>query len=323
MIVAERTRAYFATDIHGSRRCWLKFVNAAEFYEADVLVMGGDFTGKMIVPLVRGAKRKYRVQLSGKECDVHERDLVAVERQITDSGFYPYRTDPEEMEQLRAARERVDALFLQLMGERVREWLELARERLAPRGVRCFFGAGNDDPPEIDAILDEHAAASGGCLVHCNDRVVRLTDRHEMVTVGTSNKTPWDTPRETSEEQLEARIDELAASVSDMERCVFNLHVPPDRSQLDDAPELDADLRPVTVGGQVTMTPVGSTAVRASIERYQPLLALHGHIHESKGFTKLGRTVCINPGSEDGDGILDGAVIDLNGSELTYTLVSG
>jgi uncharacterized protein len=277
----------------------------------------------MIVPLVRGAKRKYKVQLSGKERDVHERDLVAVERQITDAGFYPYRTEPDEMQRLRDSRASVDALFLRLMGERVHEWLELARERLAPRGVRCFFGAGNDDPPEIDTILDEHAVASGDCLVHCNDRVVSLTDRHEMVTVGTSNHTPWDTPRETSEDQLEARIEELAGTVADMGRCVFNLHVPPYHSQLDEAPELDADLRPVTVGGQVTMAPVGSTAVRASIERHQPLLALHGHIHESKGFTKLGRTVCINPGSEYGDGILDGAVIDLNGSELTYTLVSG
>jgi Icc-related predicted phosphoesterase len=209
------------------------------------------------------------------------------------------------------------------MEERVREWLDLAQERLPPRGVRCFFGAGNDDPPAIDVILDEYTAASDGCLVHCNDRVVQLADGHQMLSLGTSNHTPWSTPREASEEELRARIDELAAGVEDLAVSVFNLHVPPYRSRLDEAPELDEDLRPVTVGGQLHMTPVGSTAVRESIELHQPLLGLHGHIHESKGFTKLGRTICINPGSEYGDGVLDGAVIELDGAGVTYTLVSG
>lgn len=317
------TRIYFATDIHGSRRCWLKFLNAAEFYECEVLLMGGDFTGKMIVPLVKTGKKRYKAQLSGRERDIHERDIDVVERQIADSGFYPYRTDEDEMAALRESRERVDALFLELMEERVREWLDLAQERLPARGVRCFFGAGNDDPPAIDAILDEYTAASDGCLVHCNDRVVQLADGHQMVSLGTSNHTPWNTPREASEEDLRARIDELAAGVDDVAVSVFNLHVPPYSTRLDEAPELDENLRPVTVGGQLHMTPVGSTAVRESIELHQPLLGLHGHIHESKGFTKLGRTICINPGSEYGDGVLDGAVIELDGAGVTYTLVSG
>jgi Icc-related predicted phosphoesterase len=319
----EKTRIYFATDIHGSRRCWLKFLNAAEFYECEVLLMGGDFTGKMIVPLVKAGKKRYRAQLNGRQRELHERDIDAVERQICDSGFYPYRTDEEEMEELRGSRERVDSLFLRLMDERVREWLELAQQRLAPRGVRCFFGAGNDDPPAIDAILDEYTASSGGTLVHCNDRVVSLADGHEMVSLGTSNQTPWNTPREATEEELRARIDELASEVDDLEHCIFNLHVPPYRTRIDEAPELDDDMRPVTVGGQVSMTPVGSTAVRESIEQHQPLVALHGHIHESKGFVKLGRTICINPGSEYGDGVLDGAVVELDGLDVKYTLVSG
>ena len=48
------------------------------------------------------------------------------------------------------------------------------------------------------------------------------------------------------------------------------------------------------------MIHAGSTAVRASIEKHQPLVGLHGHIHESKGFVTLGRTLCLNPGSEYG-----------------------
>lgn len=321
--MSDRTRIYFATDIHGSQRCWMKFINAAAFYEADVLIMGGDFTGKMIVPLVKTGKKKYRVELSGKTREVHERDVTMVERQILDSGFYAYRTDPEEMDALRAAPASVEALFLRLMEDRISRWLDIACERLSAGGVRCFFGAGNDDPPEIDELLDGYAAASDGCLVHCNERVVELTSHHQMISVGNSNETPWKTPRETSEEELEAQIEKLVGDVLDVPSCIFNLHVPPYQSRLDDAPELDDDFRPVTHGGQVSMAPVGSIAVRNAIERHQPLLALHGHIHESKGFVRLGRTVCINPGSEYGDGILDGAVLDLNAQPFTYTLVSG
>jgi Icc-related predicted phosphoesterase len=321
--VTSRTRIYFATDVHGSQRCWLKFVNSAAFYEADLLIMGGDFTGKMIVPVVKTDRNKYRVTLSGKERDVREGDVAAIEQQIADRGFYPYRTEPDEMADLHDSPERVEALFLRLMEDRIRRWLTIALERLAPRGVRCFFGAGNDDPLAIDSILDEYAHDSDGCLVHCNERVVQLTEQHQMITVGKSNHTPWDTPRETTEEDLTATIDTLVAGVSELSSCVFNLHVPPIRSHLDDAPELDADFRPVTRGGQISMAPVGSAAVRRSIERYQPLLGLHGHIHESKGFVKLGRTVCINPGSEYGDGVLDGAIINLDGCDVTYSLVSG
>jgi len=321
--MSERVRVYFATDIHGSQRCWMKFINAAEFYDVDILIMGGDFTGKMIVPLIKTGKKKYRVELGGKTREVHERDVMMIERQILDSGYYAYRTDPDEMTALQADPDAVEALFLRLMKERLQAWLEIACERLLPRGVRCFYGAGNDDPRGIDELLDEYAANSGGCLVHCNDRVVSLADGHEMITVGDSNVTPWQTPRETSEEGLDVQIERLAMELGDVPASVFNLHVPPYRSHLDEAPELDDDFRPVTVGGQISMAPVGSTAVRHAIERHQPLLALHGHIHESKGFAKLGRTLCINPGSEYGDGILDGAVIELSGQSVTYSLVSG
>jgi Icc-related predicted phosphoesterase len=60
------------------------------------------------------------------------------------------------------------------------------------------------------------------------------------------------------------------------------------------------------------MAPVGSTAVREAIERQRPLLGLHGHVHESAGVEKIGRTVCINPGSDYGDGILRGAIVELD-----------
>jgi hypothetical protein len=57
------------------------------------------------------------------------------------------------------------------------------------------------------------------------------------------------------------------------------------------------------------MISVGSKAVRAAIEKYQPLVGLHGHIHESRSAQKIGRTTCINPGSEYGEGILRGCLV--------------
>ena len=72
------------------------------------------------------------------------------------------------------------------------------------------------------------------------------------------------------------------------------------------------------------MGPGGSSAVRSAIEKHQPLLGLHGHIHESKGFVKIGRTFCVNPGSEYGEGILRGVIIDLeDGKVKNFLLTQG
>lgn len=105
-----------------------------------------------------------------------------------------------------------------------------------------------------------------------------------------------------SEEDLERRIRAVADRLDRSRPAIFVLHSPPYRSTLDDAPQVRNDLTVVTDGGQVVMTPVGSTAVRRVIEEFQPLLALHGHIHESRGAVRIGRTLCINPGSAYGEG---------------------
>jgi len=115
----------------------------------------------------------------------------------------------------------------------------------------------------------------------------------------------------------------VAASVPDLSRAIFNFHAPPYGTGLDEAPALDATLRP-THGGAV-MKPVGSTAVRAAIEKYQPLLSVHGHIHESKGVARLGRSLAVNPGSSYSDGVLQAALLELNPKKgkVKYVLVNG
>ncbi len=107
------------------------------------------------------------------------------------------------------------------------------------------------------------------------------------------------------------------AKVKNLETAVFCIHVPPYDTFIDQAPMLEDDLRIAVKGGHTHMIPVGSTAVRNIIEKYQPLVALHGHIHESPGRVKLGRTECLNPGSEYAEGILKGFLVELNGSKIT------
>jgi Icc-related predicted phosphoesterase len=107
-------------------------------------------------------------------------------------------------------------------------------------------------------------------------------------------------------------------------RVVFNAHVPPYGTGLDDAPMLDAELTVMQQAGQVKLGPVGSTAVRAAIERHQPVASVHGHVHESAGFRRIGRTVAFNPGSDYGTGSLNGALLTLSGEKLkSHQLVRG
>jgi Icc-related predicted phosphoesterase len=104
----------------------------------------------------------------------------------------------------------------------------------------------------------------------------------------------------------------MVSKVHDMRNCIFNLHVPPYDCGLDTCPKLDENLKPVYAGSEIMTISSGSKAVRNAIEKHQPVLGLHGHIHESRGFVKIGRTLCLNPGSEYTEGMLRGVVVDLD-----------
>ena len=315
------TRIYYASDVHGSNRCFRKFLNAAKFYQANVLVMGGDILGKAIVFLEEASHGVYVTEEHGRQVRLTtESELQAFEQRASDKGLYPYRSRQGEPQELRDEGE-IEALFERLMKARLLEWLDLADERLQNTEVRCYLMGGNDDPP---SVLDVLADAGRYRLVrNPEESVVQLDETCEMISCGWSNPTPWHTPRECSEEELERRIAQLMAQVKRPESAVLNLHVPPFQSGLDDAPELDASLRVQASLGQTRFKPVGSTAVRAAIERYQPLLGLHGHVHEAHATCKIGRTVCINPGSDYSEGILHGVLVTLNKGKLKgYQMVS-
>lgn len=302
---------FFATDLHGSTVCFKKFVNAAKFYDAKVLILGGDITGKMVVPICRQTDGSYLSSFAGQEVRLAGDDEVgAFEQRAADMGFYPKPMSEDEFRELSRSRERQDELFDVLTRKRLEEWIEWARPRLSEQGVKCFAAPGNDDAFFVDELIRQ-----SGVIELLEGRIVRL-DGMEMLTTGWSNETPWQTEREATEEELKERIQPLAEQLEHPEQAIFNIHVPPHATNLDQCPELDDDLRPVHKGGNPVMASAGSTTVRELIESYQPVLGLHGHIHEGRGVTRLGRTVCVNPGSNYSEGVLNGSVIRLKAGEL-------
>jgi uncharacterized protein len=312
------TRLYYASDIHGTEVLWRKFLNAAAAYDARVLVMGGDLTGKVVVPLV-ATNGGYDVELFGRREHVEGPEQIeAIERRVRGNGMYPHRMSRAEIARVQQLSEadRED-WFARVMLVTFERWLALAEERLDANRVSCFVMPGNDDPAGVDAAIERAHGVSA-----CDGRLVEF-DGFTMVSLGFSNRTPFDSPRELDEDELYRRISALADQVDDRSRCVFNLHVPPYDSQLDTAAELDENLSVRMSGSEPKLVPVGSTAVREAIERYQPVLSLHGHVHESAGATRIGRTLCINPGSDYHTGRIAGCLVTLRDGEAVHQFVTG
>jgi Icc-related predicted phosphoesterase len=303
-------RLYIASDFHAAEKAWRKFVNAIrlDVYKADVALLAGDLTGKAIVPIER-TKKGYEAELFGVHRTARsDEDLATLERDIADVGYYSFVAEAGEAERLADDPAARDELLHRLMNERVEAWMRLATERLQDSAVPLFLIPGNDDDFGIDAVLDRDEFVP----VNADGKVLDVgVDDVQLLSSGWSNETPWRTPREVTEDELHARLDALAEQVRDPRRAIFMIHVPPYDSGLDTAPILDENLRPTVSAGDVLRGPVGSTAVRRVIEERQPLLGVHGHVHESGGERRIGKTLCVNPGSEANHGILRGYLVDV------------
>jgi uncharacterized protein len=311
-------KVFFATDIHGSEICWLKFLNSGPHYGADVVILGGDMTGKALVPIVDDGGGRWHGTLQEQRRDLNgEDEVVAFEKDVMRRGYYPFRTSPDELRELESDESRLDALFHEKMLGTVERWMQMADERLSNKGIKAFVCPGNDDQFEVDDIL---GAARGVTLAE--GRVVEVGD-YQMASTGWANRTPWDTYREEDEDVLFDRITRATSQLTNPpERTILSLHCPPFGSGLDDAPGVNPDMTPKH-GGHAP-EPVGSTAVRRAIEEIQPLLSLHGHIHEARGHTRIGPTLSINPGSAYEQGELLGALIELDGKKVkNFVLTSG
>ena len=309
-------KIFFATDLHGSEMCWRKFLNAGRFYEADILICGGDMTGKAIIPIVQ-ENGHFTFSLGAEQQAVEAEQVADVEAQIRRKGYYPLRMSLERLHELDSNPDKRSECFQQVMLDGVDRWMGLAAEKLRGTGIRCFVCPGNDDEMEVDEVIRRSDVVELG-----EGRMVEIGD-FTMISTGWSNPTPWKTHREEPEELLAARIEAMASQVPDPSRAIFNLHCPPYNSGLDEAPAIDADLK-LMHGGRA-LRPVGSTAVRTAIESHQPLMSLHGHIHESKGAVKLGKTLSINPGSSYEEGVLMAAIVLLDARKgiKSYQLVNG
>lgn len=312
------TTLFFATDIHGSDICWNKFLNAGKFYGAEVLILGGDMTGKAVVPFLDLGGGKYKLTLLQQDFHIQgESEYQEMVKRVRSRGYYPYRVTPDELQELSQTPDKVHEIFLREVLRVLEQWMEIATRKLTGTGIRMYVSPGNDDQFEIDALICQSPV-----ITLAEGKVIPLDSHIEMISSGWSNRTPWNTYREEDEPDLARRYETMIAGLQNPNQAVFNIHVPPYRSNLDEAPELDETLRPKYAGN--ALKPVGSTALRAAIEKYQPLLGLHGHIHEGRGHSRIGKTLCINPGSLYEQGVLQGALVKLGRSKIeSYVLTQG
>jgi uncharacterized protein len=310
---------FYASDIHGSERVFRKFLNAAAFYKVQAIVFGGDLTGKAMIPFVEIRPGSYEADVFGTVHVVDEGSaLTQLEQFVRDRGAYPYRTTPSEMAALQADPALVTTVFRRLMRETAENWVTLADERLRAAGIPALMMPGNDDEPDVKDVL-----AQGDWITDAEDRLVML-EGYQVISFGWATTTPWHSPREVTEAELGVRLKALAAQLDPNEPAIFNFHDPPAHSGLDMAYKMTADMKVEMAGGQAMLAPVGSTSVRDLIEQVQPVLSLHGHIHESRAARKIGRTVAINPGSSYTEGVLQGVIVTVKGRKVTaQQLVTG
>ena len=304
-------RFLFSTDLHGSEVVWRKFLNSAKIFDLDGLVISGDMTGKLIIPIFKQSDGTYKSTLFEEESVLKESDLSEYEKKIRKLSYLPYRTTQEEAAKIGQDEDLREKVFERLQIDVIKEWLSLVPQKV-PAKCRVILTPGNDDVLAIDDLIRSDPNVTYG-----EEEVVSLDNEHEAACCGWSNPTPWHTPRECSEDELLQKLERTVAKVKNLETSVFCFHCPPYDSQIDFAPKLKEDLTPIYAHGKPLMVPVGSKSVRAVIEKYQPLLGLHGHIHESSGYLKIGRTQCVNPGSEYGEGILRAYLVELDGSKIT------
>ena len=306
-----KVRIIFASDFHGNEMVWRKFLNSASMFKCNWLIMGGDLTGKVLTPIVLQPDGTYKADFLGQTHTIQASGLEDFRRLVKDHCYIPYVCDQKQFEALeKAPQDEIENIFADLECKTLKEWLDIIPKKLT-NDVKVLIHPGNDDKFELDEVIKANSY-----VTYAEESVVSLDGEHEAACLGWSNPTPWNSPRECSEEELMTKLEKLASQVQNVDRSLFCLHCPPYESQIDQAPLLDKNLRPVMEGGRPKLIPVGSKSVRAIIEKYQPLLGLHGHIHECRGFMNIGRTRCMNPGSEYTEGILSAYLIEIDGEKI-------
>ncbi len=317
-------RVFFVTDLHGSSKAWGKMLSAASVYRVNALICGGDVAGKRLFPIVDRGDGRYRAEINGRPTEFEGENGAAEAQELIEAvGGYTKIMRADQAEKLEHDEKAMEEVFTECVRDRLAKWIAVADRRLADSEVRCYVTGGNDDE---EVMLEPLLEARSDHVVPCEGVVADVLG-HPMISLGWSNETPWATPRETTEEHLSELIEASASKLDEFENAIFNLHCPPKDSTLDTCPKLDTSTwppEPVMTGGQIEMFGAGSSAVAEAIERYQPMLSLHGHIHEATAVKKIGRTTCINPGSDYHEGNLLGVIVALKPNRVVdYQLTRG
>jgi len=311
-----RHTIFFATDLHGSDVCFKKFVRGPDIYKAHLSILGGDLTGKALVKIRREHDGVFRsISQFGQLESVERSEVERFQKTLADCGVYSLITTATPLPV--GGEDSADSAFQHLVVERMQRWQSMVEHSEAQR--RIYWMPGNDDPRYIDDVWAESSV-----FLNIDNRVLTVADNLQILGFAPSTRTPWATPREMDENDIEAALATLGRQLDQNLPTICSIHVPPVASGLDEAPALDAQLRPrYEVGGLLTNA-VGSFAVRQFIEETQPTLVLCGHVHESRGFVRIGRTLCINPGSNSSSGRLQGALVTIDeGSIHDFLLTEG
>jgi hypothetical protein len=129
---------YYASDVHGSEVCWRKFLGAARFYGVDALVMGGDLTGKAVVPIAQDDGRYTALFLGQERTAQSAEELAELVDAVRYNGMYPWVATAGEIDEAANDDARRAALFDKVMLDELRRWIELADEKMSGRGVGIY-----------------------------------------------------------------------------------------------------------------------------------------------------------------------------------------
>lgn len=302
----KNVRILFTSDLHASYMAFKKFINAAKLYKVDALIIGGDIAGKTLMPIIDLGSGKYNVD----DKVISSSELNTIIERFKDEGTYYVILSKNEFEEVSKNKKMQDELFKEAMINTVREWIKISEERLKDYRIPIFVNLGNDDPEYLFDVLKE------GELFKVGEGEVFELNGYEIVSYGYVNPTPWRTFREKEEEEIYSDLKNITNKITNFSVAIYNFHAPPYNTNLDKAPLLDKNLKPIIRGGEFVYVHVGSKSVRRIIEETNPLLGLHGHIHESRGFDRINNTLVINPGSEYSNGLLHAALLILEGSSI-------
>ncbi|QXJ31509.1 metallophosphoesterase family protein [Saccharolobus shibatae] len=299
-------RILFSSDLHASYTVFKKFINAGKIYKVNALIIGGDIAGKTLLPIIDLGNNNYNIQ----DKIITSSELNSFIERFKSEGIYYAILSKNEYEEASQNKKAQDELFKKAIIATIREWMKIAEERLKDYKIPIFINLGNDDPEYLFEVLKESEIFKVG------EGEVFDFKGYEIISYGYVNPTPWNTFREKKEEEIYNDLSKIVSKITNYSKAIYNFHAPPYNTNLDNAPLLDENLKPIVRGGEIVYTHVGSKSIRRIIEETNPLLGLHGHIHESRGFDKVNNTVVINPGSEYNSGLLHAALVILEGESI-------